>query len=143
MNLVYREQGLMVLKGNPKHITSLNDLARQDVVFINRQPGSGTRVLLDYKLKQAGIDASEIKGYAREESTHTGVAAGVASGAADVGLGILAAARALGLDFIPLLKERYDLAIPRSFYESELLQPLLQNHPGQRISGYGILFRRL
>jgi len=126
MNLVYREQGMMVLKNNPKQIHTLNDLVRPDVTFINRQPGSGTRVLLDYKLKLAAIDAAKIKGYAREESTHTGVAAGVASGAADVGLGILAAARALGLDFLPLLKERYDLAIPRSIYESELLQPLLK-----------------
>jgi putative molybdopterin biosynthesis protein len=126
MNLVYRDQGLMVLKGNPKNITNLSDLSRPDVVFINRQPGSGTRVLLDYKLKQAGIDAGGIKGYSREDSTHTGVAAAVMSGAADVGLGIMAAAKALGLDFIPLLKERYDLAIPRNFYESELLQPLLK-----------------
>jgi putative molybdopterin biosynthesis protein len=126
MNLVYRDQGLMVLKGNPKNITNLTDLSRPDVVFINRQPGSGTRVLLDYKLKQAGIDSGGIKGYYREDSTHTGVAAAVMSGAADVGLGIMAAAKALGLDFIPLLKERYDLAIPRNFYESELLQPLLK-----------------
>ncbi len=126
MNLVYRDQGLMVPRGNPKNITSLNDLSRPDVVFINRQPGSGTRVLLDYKLKQAGIDPAGIKGYSREDSTHTGVAAAVMSGAADVGLGIMAAAKALGLDFIPLLKERYDLAIPREYYESEFLQPLLE-----------------
>ncbi len=126
MNLVYREQGIIVAKGNPKQITNLNDLLRHDVVFINRQRGSGTRVLLDYKLKQAKLDANSIKGYDREEYTHTGVAATVGSGAADVGLGIMAAARALGLDFLPLLKERYDLAIPRSFYEGDLLRPLLE-----------------
>ncbi|MDD5701641.1 MAG: molybdopterin biosynthesis protein, partial [Dehalococcoidales bacterium] len=126
MNLVYREQGLIIPGGNPKGVHSLNDLLRPGIVFINRQRGSGTRVLLDYKLKQGGMDAAQIHGYEREEYTHTGVAAAVSSGAADVGLGILAAARALGLDFVPLLKERYDLAIPRFFYESELLQPLLE-----------------
>lgn len=125
MNLVYREQGLMVARGNPKGISALSDLTRKDVTFINRQPGSGTRVLLDYKLKQAGIDPSLIAGYEREEFSHTAVAAIVASGAADVGLGILAAARALGLDFVPLLQERYDLAIPVAFYGSDLLRPLL------------------
>jgi putative molybdopterin biosynthesis protein len=125
VNLIYRQQGLMVNKGNPKHITGLSDLLSPDVSFINRQPGSGTRVLLDYKLKQAGYNASKINGYNREEFSHTGVAAIIASGAADVGLGILAAARALGLDFIPLLQERYDLAIPLPFYQSPLLQPLL------------------
>ena len=126
MNLVYREQGLILPEGNPKQINSLADLLRPDVVFVNRQRGSGTRVLLDYRLKQAKLDPTRIKGYERDEYTHTGVAAAVGSGAADVGLGIMAAARALALDFLPLLKERYDLAIPRSFYEGELLQPLLE-----------------
>jgi putative molybdopterin biosynthesis protein len=126
MNLVYREQGLIVAKGNPKQITSLTDLIRPDVVFVNRQRGSGTRVLLDYKLKTGHLDSAQIKGYERDEYTHTGVAAAVSSGAADVGLGIQAAAKALGLDFIPLLKEEYDLAIPRANYESDLLHPLLE-----------------
>jgi putative molybdopterin biosynthesis protein len=125
LHLIYRQQGLMVAKGNPRRITGLSDLARSDVGFVNRQPGSGTRVLLDYKLKQAGLDAAKISGYNREEFSHTGVAAIIASGAADVGLGILAAAKALGLDFLPLLKEEYDLAIPLEFYESRLLAPLL------------------
>jgi len=125
MTLGYRMQGLMVSKGNPKNINTLSDLLRQDVVFINRQRGSGTRVLLDYKLKQGGLDPSHIKGYEREEYTHTGVAATVGSGAADVGIGIMAAAKALDLDFVPLLKEKYELVIPRDFYESDLLQPLL------------------
>ncbi len=131
LNLIYRQQGLMVAKGNPKHITGLSDLIRPEINFINRQPGSGTRVLLDYKLKQAAYDAAKINGYNREEYSHTGVAAIIASGAADVGLGILAAARALGLDFLPLLQERYDLAIPLSYYQSKLLQPLLSIIRGQ------------
>ncbi len=126
MNLVYREQGLIVAPGNPKGISSLEDLLREDVVFVNRQKGAGTRVLLDYRLKQMGLDPGRIQGYEREEYTHLAVAAAVASGAADVGLGVLAAARALGLEFIPLLKERYDLVIPREFYDSPLLGPLLE-----------------
>jgi putative molybdopterin biosynthesis protein len=131
MNLTYRQQGLMVAKGNPKGIVGLSDLLRPEVSFVNRQGGSGTRVLLDYKLKQAGFDAMKINGYNREEFSHTGVAAIIASGAADVGLGILAAAKALGLDFLPLLQERYDLAIPLVYYESPLLQPLLTIIRGQ------------
>jgi len=125
VNLVYRKQGLMVAKGNPKEISSLNDLLRPDVSVINRQRGSGTRVLLDFKLKQLGMDPSRIRGYQRVEFTHLAVASAVAAGTADAGLGILAAARALGLDFLPLMDERYDLVIPQVFYESDLLRPLL------------------
>ena len=125
MNLVQRVQGLMVPKGNPKGVSSLEDLAREDITFINRQRGSGTRVLLDYKLKELELSPEAIDGYGREEYTHLAVAAAVAGGRADVGLGILSAARAIGLDFVPLLTERYDLVIPREFYESELLKPLL------------------
>lgn len=126
VNLAYRDQGLIVPRGNPDNILSLSDLAREGVSFVNRQRGSGTRLLLDYELNQAGISSESINGYDRDEYTHTGVAAAVASGTASVGLGILAAARALDLDFVPLLKERYDLVIPRRYYESELLQPLLE-----------------
>jgi putative molybdopterin biosynthesis protein len=126
VNLVYREQGLLVARGNPLDVKSLEDLARGDVSFINRQRGSGTRVLLDYELGRMGISASDIDGYEREEYTHTAVAAAIASGTADAGLGILAAARALELDFVPLLKERYDLVIPGEHYRSTLLQPLLE-----------------
>lgn len=126
LNLVYRDQGLIVAPGNPKGISSLEDLLREDVIFVNRQKGAGTRVLLDYKLKEMGVDPGRVQGYEREEYTHLAVAAAVASGAADVGLGVLAAARALGLEFIPLLKERYDLVIPREFYDSPLLGPLLE-----------------
>ena len=125
VNLVHRVQGFMVAKDNPKGISSLEDLARADVSFVNRQRGSGTRVLLDYKLKEMGIGPDRVRGYEREEYTHLAVAADVSGGTADVGLGILAAARALDIGFVPLLKEQYDLVIPRAHYESELLQPLL------------------
>lgn len=124
MNLVYREQGMIVAKGNPRGISALQDLTRNDISFVNRQRGSGTRMLLDFELKKANIEIESINGYNREEFTHTGVAASVASGISDVGLGILAAARALDLDFIPLLKERYDLIIPTEYYDSDLLKPL-------------------
>lgn len=125
VNLVYREQGLMVAKGNPKGLSDLADLRRRGVSFINRQRGAGTRVLLDFKLKEMGIDSAEIDGYERAAFTHLAVAAAIASGTADAGLGIIAAARALDLDFVPLLKERYDLVIPRNYYESPFLEPLL------------------
>ncbi len=140
VNLVHRQQGLLVAKGNPRGIKGLRDLARGDVAFVNRQRGSGTRVLLDYELRRQGIDPSGINGYEREEFTHTAVAAAVASGAADAGLGILAAATALGLDFVPLLKERYDLVIPAEFHDSALLQPLLSivRGPGFRTQVEGL-----
>ncbi|MCI0438014.1 MAG: molybdopterin biosynthesis protein [Chloroflexi bacterium] len=125
MNLVRRVQGLIVPKGNPKSIASLHDLARVAARFVNRQRGSGTRVLLDYKLREMGLTPSQIAGYEREEYTHLAVAAAVAGGNADAGLGILSAARAMGLDFVPLLTEQYDLVIPTEHYEGELLQPLL------------------
>jgi putative molybdopterin biosynthesis protein len=102
------------------------DLARPEVRFVNRQKGAGTRVLLDFHLKRRGIRPEQIAGYEREEFTHMAVAAAVLSGAAGAGLGILAAARALGLEFVPLFTERYDLAIPRAFWEGELLGPLRQ-----------------
>lgn len=113
INLVYRKQGLIVPKGNPKNVMSLRDLTRDDIVFINRQRGSGTRLLLDRSLKELGINPQEIKGYEKEEFTHMGVASAVASGVADVGMGILTASMALGLDFIPVAEERYDLVIDK------------------------------
>src|SRR5262249_36967200 len=125
LNLVQRQQGLIVPPGNPKGIRGLEDLVRDDVTFVNRQRGAGTRVLLDYRLKQLGVDPAQVRGYEREEYTHLAIGAAVASGAADVGLGVLAAARALVMDFVPWLQERYDLVIPREYYESPLLAPLL------------------
>jgi putative molybdopterin biosynthesis protein len=126
LGFVQREQGLIVSKGNPKGIRGIADLTRPDVVYINRQRGAGTRVLLDYRLKQGGIRPGAIQGYERQEFTHLAVAAAVASGAADCGMGILAAARALDLGFVPLDSERYDLVIPVEYYESDLLAPLLE-----------------
>ncbi|MEJ5247307.1 MAG: molybdopterin biosynthesis protein [Caldilinea sp.] len=126
LGFVRRTQGLIVPKGNPKRVESLEDLLREDVIFVNRQRGAGTRVLLDYELKKRGVNPRRIQGYDRMEYTHLAVAAAVRSGAADCGLGILAAARALDLDFVPLFDERYDLVIPQEHYESPLLQPLLE-----------------
>ncbi|MFV1859657.1 MAG: molybdopterin biosynthesis protein [Anaerolineales bacterium] len=126
VGLVRRWQGLILGRGNPKGIRRLADLARDDVVYVNRQRGAGTRVLFDYQLSQLGMDPDAIHGYGREEFTHLAVAAAVAAGRADCGMGIQAAAVALGLDFVPLNSERYDLVIPREHYESELLAPLLE-----------------
>lgn len=123
--LAGRQQGLIVRGGNPKGIRTLEDLGRPDIRFVNRQRGAGTRVLLDYHLKQVGVSADSIQGYNHEEYTHLGVAAAVASGRADCGLAIAAAAQALELDFIPLFQERYDLVMPKQYADSELLAPLL------------------
>lgn len=122
--LVGRDQGLIVKKGNPKGIQSLIDLTRYGVQFVNRQRGAGTRVLLDYHLNLMSISKESIAGYNQEEYTHLGVASAVASGRADCGLGVAAAAQALDLDFIPLYQERYDLVIPKHFAGDDLLAPL-------------------
>ena len=124
LNLVYRQQGLLVAKGNPKGIAGLQDLTRADLIYVNRQKGAGTRILFDYELKKAGIDSQSIKGYQREEYTHMAVGVAVASGLADAGLGILSAAQVLGLDFIPVAQERYDLAILADYYNQPLLESL-------------------
>lgn len=124
--LVGRKQGLLVPKDNPKAIHSLDDLARQEVTFVNRQRGAGTRVLLDYHLDLLGIASGSIQGYNQEEYTHLAVAAAIASGRADCGLGIAAAAQALELEFIPLYDERYDLVIPQEYFQGELLEPLFK-----------------
>jgi putative molybdopterin biosynthesis protein len=110
VNLAIRHQGLIVAKGNPLGIRGVEDLARPDVRFINRQRGAGTRILLDHHLRQAGINPEDVRGYGKEEFTHMAVAVNVLTGTAACGLGIFAAAQALGLDFVPLARERYDLA---------------------------------
>jgi putative molybdopterin biosynthesis protein len=122
--MAMRDQGLIVRLGNPAGVRGLADLARPDVRFVNRQKGSGTRVLLDYELKRAGIETSAIQGYEREEFTHLAVAAAVQGGSADVGLGVLSAARALGLEFVPLLREQYGLVVGAEFWEEDVLAPL-------------------
>lgn len=124
-HLVLRDQGIIVPKNNPEGIKDIRDLTRDDIVFINRQAGSGTRILLDYRLERSGIAPEEIKGYDREEFTHMAVAVDVLSGAADCGMGIYAAAKALDLDFIPLEREQYDLIIPAAMLKNANIQALL------------------
>jgi len=126
VTLALRQQGLMLKPGNPKGIRDMADLARPEVTMVNRQAGSGTRVLLDYHLQRLGLDPAAIKGYGNDEYTHMAVAVQVLAGGADVGLGVLAAARALKLDFIPLMIERYDLCIPLAHWEDPRVQVLLE-----------------
>jgi len=126
INLVYRQQGLIVPKGNPKRIKGIEDLQRDDITFVNRQAGSGTRILLDFRLGQLDIRPEAIRGYEQEEFTHMSVAVAVLSGAADTGLGIYAAAKALGLDFIPIVEEEYDLVIPEEFFGDEKIEFMME-----------------
>jgi putative molybdopterin biosynthesis protein len=124
VRLVHREQGLIVAPGNPLGLAGIEDLARPDVRYINRQRGAGTRVLLDHELGRRGISPGAVSGYAREEPTHLAVAAAVAAGRGDAGLGILAAARAFGLGFVPVTREPYDLVVTAEAMDSPLLAPL-------------------
>ena len=123
---VNRIQGFMVEKGNPKNITKFEDLARKDIKFVNRQRGSGTRLLLDYNLNKLNIDFKNINGYYREEFTHLAVAAAVEAGDADAGLGVFSAANMMGLDFIPVCNEEYDLAIPEEYLELEIVKEFIE-----------------
>jgi putative molybdopterin biosynthesis protein len=145
ITLVHRWQGFMLKKGNPKGFRGIADLARPDLIFVNRQAGSGTRILLDYELQRAGIAPAAVLGYRNEEYTHMNVAMAVASGRADAGLGVLAAARALNLDFIPLTRERYDLVFPTDLLEDERMRLLLEvirspqfGHQAFAMGGYEI-----
>ncbi len=126
VNIAFREKGLIVRKGNPKGIQGIQDLTRNDVVFINRQKGTGTRILLDYKLGLKEIEPEQIAGYEREEDSHIAVAAAIQDGTADAGMGLPAAARALDLDFVPVTSERYDLAIPEEFLEKRGVGAILE-----------------
>lgn len=144
INLVMRDQGFILPKGNPKGIKGLEDFKNNDLSFINRQSGSGTRILLDYRLKALGIEPDEISGYKDEEYTHMSVAVAVLSGRADAGLGIHAAARALDLDFVPVVTEEYDLIIPDRFFNTEKIQILVDTiktasfqERVQALGGYG------
>ncbi len=124
VNLVHREQGLIVAPGNPKNIRGISDLVKPGITFVNRQRGAGTRILLDLDLKKLGIEPDGISGYEHEEYTHMGVAASVANNVADVGLGIRSAAKALGLDFVPVAWERYDLLVSQGFLHSSSMDKL-------------------
>ena len=135
----------MVQPGNPKKLSGLACLERDDVRFINRQQGSGTRILLDIKLGELALKSSSVKGYDREETNHVAVALRVARGAADCGLGIRAAANALGLDFIPIEEEQYDLLVDESFFGSEHFSWLVETiksstfrQKAQEIGGYDV-----
>jgi len=123
VRLVHRQQGLLVAPGNPLALTGVADLARPELRYVNRQRGAGTRVLLDYELARAGIDPAGIVGYTREEPTHLAVAAAIAADRADCGMGVLAAARAFGLDFVPVTSEPYDLVLERDTLEHPVLAP--------------------
>ncbi len=140
-HLVLRDQGLIVAKGNPKGIKGIEDLAGSDIVFVNRQAGSGTRVLFDYKLGQLGIEPKAIKGYDHDEFTHMAVAVDVLSGAADCGMGIFAAARALDLDFVAMVREQYDLVIPSAMVEQSnikvVLDTIRSRHFRERVTALG------
>lgn len=149
VRFINRTQGLLVKSGNPKNISALSDLVNPDIKFINRQRGSGTRILLDFHLEKMIIDTNKINGYDREEYSHLAIAAAVESGKVDCGLGIAAAASIMKLDFIPLFEEKYDLIIPEHLIESNLLGPIFEilqdekfrldvlSKPGYSISNMG------
>ena len=122
---VGRQQGLMVAKGNPLGIQSFADIAKEDLRYVNRQKGSGTRILTDYLCKQNGLDTAAIYGYDREELTHTSVAAQIVSGSADAGMGIYSAAKLYDLDFIPICIEEYDLIVPDHAWDTPQVQQMI------------------
>jgi putative molybdopterin biosynthesis protein len=124
VRLVHRDQGLLVQPGNPRGITGLADLEGADLSYVNRQRGAGTRMLLDQELRRLGIDPAKVSGYAREEPTHLAVAAAISAGRADCGMGIMAAARAFDLDFVPVSREPYDLVVEAGSLDDPLLAPL-------------------
>jgi putative molybdopterin biosynthesis protein len=144
VRLVHRDQGLIIPSGNPRGVTGIADLASGELSYVNRQRGAGTRMLLDQELRRLGIDPVTVHGYEREEPTHLAVAAAIAAGRADCGLGILAAARAFGLDFVPMVQEPYDLVVEAATLTDPLLAPLwelLESADFQasvrRLGGYG------
>jgi len=128
---VNRIQGFMVAKGNPLNITKFEDLTRDDIRFVNRQRGSGTRLLLDYNLNKLNIEPEKISGYFREEFTHLSVAAAVAAGDAEAGLGVYSAAKMMDLDFIPFCNEEYDIAVPAEYLETDILKEFINTITSQ------------
>lgn len=132
VNLAYRQIGIIIARGNPKNVEGLKDLKRPEITFVNRQAGSGTRLFLEHHLQALGIKGEDIQGYEREEASHLAVAAAVASGVADVGLGPCSVARAYGLDFIPLATQRLDLCFLREQWETDLIQELVSAMHSER-----------
>jgi molybdate-binding protein/DNA-binding transcriptional regulator YhcF (GntR family) len=126
VTLARREQGFIVAPGNPRQIRDVGDLGRSEVRFVNRQRGAGTRVLLDLLLAERGITPAQVNGYGHEAPTHLAVTSAISSGSADVGLGIGAAAHALGLDFVPLANERYELALYTATAERPAVRQILR-----------------
>jgi molybdate-binding protein len=119
------QEGLIVARGNPKGIADAADLSRADITIVNREPGAGSRTLLDLWLQSVGVSARQVNGFRHEVSSHLEVAEAVAHGLADTGPGIMAVAQALGLDFLPMQEERYDLVIPLEFLNASAVQAVL------------------
>ena len=140
---VKREQGIMTAPGNPKKIKELSDLTKENITFVNRQKGSGTRILTDYLIKKKSINTEDIKGYEREMVTHTSAAASVESGSADVAVGIYSAAKHFGLNFISIGYEAYDFVIPQEYLEMDIIQYFISqlkstafNNELEKLGGY-------
>lgn len=125
ITLAHRTQGIIIATGNPKHISQLDDLARDDITFINRNRGSGTRLWLDNKLRELGLDPEDINGYTQERNSHTSITKSIKSGTADIGVGLIAAAVEAELDYIPLFEEQYDLVFPEDQVEAAEIQAML------------------
>jgi putative molybdopterin biosynthesis protein len=145
LTLAHRLQGLLIQSGNPYAVQGLEDLNRDDLIFINRKEGSGTRLWLDQQLGQIKINPKEIRGYENAVNTHSMVAEAILSGKAQVGLGVLAAAQECGLSFIPLFQERFDLVILDEAFQSQLLSPVLDylqtakyRHTIESLGGYDL-----
>jgi len=126
VHIAKRQQGLIIRKGNPKKIAGIEDLGREDVKFINRQFGSGTRILVDLLLKEKGVNKESIRGYEREESSHTAVGIAVRESVADAGVAIYAVAKIFSLDFIPLAEEEYDLVVAGEFTKDQRFARLME-----------------
>lgn len=135
VHLWYREQGLIVRKGNLLGIKTLEDIVAKGARFINRNTGSGTRVLLEYLMREKGIDGRDINGFADEEDTHIGVAQKIFFGEADVGLGIEYVTHLLGLDFIPLKEERFDLVVPEELWSTVTIRKFVSYLDPVRVKG--------
>lgn len=145
INLVMRQQGLILPKGNPDNVKNLSDIVEKKLAFINRQSGSGTRILFDFSLEKSGLSPADVPGYGNEEYTHMSVAVAVLSGRARAGLGIKAAALALKLDFLPVVTESYDLVVPEVYYNLPKVQALLGTIQSEQfkqrvmaLGGYGV-----